>query len=187
MAGPDISATAHRRARPSVLLKGVGTPGSLCGVWGGPGCIPAPAGPFRHWLSIDCRFLPAGLEPSRGVLSVYTNEEDCVSGYAGHDPAARLDVGVGHPLYAHPAPSLPPPDALSAEDDVAYIRLWQANCPLYTEESVAVLGGWHFPWPDGDWEELREHRLLVWTIEGSEPWVEVWAEPGGLRVLQRIT
>lgn len=161
--------------------------GALAGVWGGAGVVPAPAGPFRHWLSIDCRFLPAGLGPPGGVLSVYTNEQDCVSGYVGHDPAASLAVGEGHPLYAQPRSSLPPPEALSAEDDATYIHLWQSNCPLYASEATAVLGGWHFPWPDGDWEELREHRLLVWTIEDSEPWVEVWAEPFGFRVLQRIT
>ncbi len=68
-----------------------------------------------------------------------------------------------------------------------YLPVWQSNCPLYTNEAAAVLGGWHFPWPDGDWEELQNKPLLVWTIDDSEPWVEVWKEPNGFRVIQRIT
>jgi hypothetical protein len=183
----DLARTADRLARPCILLKWTGLPDQLAGVWGGPGIVPPPAGPFRHWLSIDCRFLPAGLGPSRGVLSVYSDEDDCVSGFAGHDPEARLAINGGRALYAHAGQSLPPPDALSAEDDETYIRLWQSNCPMYTGEAVAVLGGWHFPWPDGDWEELRSQPFLIWTLEDSEPWVEVWGEPGRFRVMQRIT
>jgi hypothetical protein len=187
MADPDIAATAQRLARPSVLLKRSPAVGDPAGIWGGAGIVPAPSGPFRHWLSVDCRFLPTGLGPSGGILSVYTNQEDCASGFVGYDPTAELAGTVGHTLFAHPTMSLPPPDALAAEGDDAYVRLWQASCPLYTGKAVAVLGGWHFPWPDGDWEELREQHLLVWTLEDSEPWVEVWAEPIGFRVMQRIT
>lgn len=187
----DPVAEAGRLARPSVLLKRAGRAEDRAGVWGGPGLVPAPAGPFRHWISIDCRFLPAGLGPGRGVLSVYTDEEECVSGFAGHDPAASLEIGEGEgeALYAHPAPSFPPPDALPVPGDKAYQKHWQSRCPLFDDsgEVVAVLGGWHFPWPEGDWDDLRDQPLLVWTIEDSEPWVEVWGGPGGFRVLQRIT
>lgn len=187
MADPDLAAMAQRLARPSVLLKRSSDAGLPAGIWGGAGIVPGPAGPFRHWLSVDCRFIPAGLGPSGGVLSVYTNEDDCVSGFVGHDPTAELAGASGQILYAQAALSLPPPDALSAEGDDTYIELWQGNCPLYTDEAVAVLGGWHFPWPDGDWEERREQHLLIWTLEDSEPWVEVWAEPNGYRVMQRVT
>jgi hypothetical protein len=136
---------------------------------------------------VDCRFLPAGLGPPAGVLSVYTNEEDCVSGVAALDPVGRIAPSSGVALYAHQAFSLPPPDALPGGDTDEYMRFWQSNCPLYTGEAAAVLGGWHFPWPDGDWEELRQKPLLVWTLDDSEPWVEVWGVPGGFRVMQRIT
>jgi hypothetical protein len=187
MAEPNLAAEAYQLARPCILLKRCGPAGNVAGVWGGPGIVPAPSGPFRHWLSIDCRFLPAGLGPTAGILSVYTNEDDCLSGFVGHDPMADLTAAAGRALYAHTAQSLPPPDALAAEDDESYIRLWQSNCPLYTGEAAAILGGWHFPWPDGDWEELREQPLLVWTLDESEPWIEVWGQPGGFRVLQRIT
>jgi len=72
-----------------------------------------------------------------------------------------------------------------------YQKNYQAICPLYGGlgglKVHAVLGGWHFPWPDGDWSELVERQLLVWTFEDSEPWVEVWAEGKKFEVKQRIT
>jgi hypothetical protein len=68
-----------------------------------------------------------------------------------------------------------------------YDSLVQSELPLYSGGAHAVLGGWHFPWPDGDWEELIDHPLLVWTFEDSEPWVEVWGNEDGFKVLQRIT
>jgi hypothetical protein len=61
------------------------------------------------------------------------------------------------------------------------------NADARWREAAAVLGGWHFPWPDGDWEERCGESLLAWTIEESEPWVEVWRAASGLRVVQRIT
>jgi hypothetical protein len=177
---------AERLARPCVLLVVTGNGKPLAGVWRGPGVVPVPKGLYCHWLSIDCAFLPAGFKPTVGVLSIYTNEEDCVSGLVAHDPSARL-VDTGVPLYAQPYRSLPPPDALPSLDTEEYMRLWQKNCPLYTEQAMAVLGGWHFPWPDDDWEQLREKPLLVWTIAESEPWIEVWEVPDGFKVMQRIT
>jgi hypothetical protein len=187
MRDSELPAEARRLARPCALLQRVGAPDKLAGVWGGPGVVPAKAVPLRHWLSVDCRFLPSGLGPPAGVLSIYTNEEDCVSGVVAFDPAATVAVSPDAPLYAHSAMSLPPPDAWPGGATEAYIRLWHSRCPLYTGEAAAVLGGWHFPWPDGDWEELREQPLLVWTLEESEPWVEVWRVPAGYRVIQRIT
>ena len=159
----------------------------LAGVWGGEGVVCAPSGPFRHWISVDCRFLPEGFGTSTGVLSVYTNEQDCVSGFAAYESTACIQDSGRRSLYAQLGRSLPPPDAMCVEDDEEYLHLWQLNCPIYLEEIVAVLGGWHFPWPDGDWEQLRDQRLLVWTIDEAEPWVEVWGELGSLRVIQRIT
>jgi hypothetical protein len=69
-----------------------------------------------------------------------------------------------------------------------YERLYQSECPLYSSDGVfAMLGGWHFPWPDGDWQDLLDQSLLVWTFKESEPWVEVWNTAQGFRVIQRIT
>jgi hypothetical protein len=138
------------------------------------------------------------------------------SGMVVHEPAARLSNGVGETrLYAEDARSLPPTDALfrfrSAalhewlrengwEPDWgynvnfadkapvhAYERRYQSQYPLYSGGVFATLGGWHFPWPDGDWEELLAGQLLIQTFENSEPWVEVWQWGNGYRVIERIT
>ena len=187
MSETELALEAHRLARPCILLKRTGSPDRLAGVWGGPGVVGVRPGPFRHWLSLDCQFLAAGLAPPTGVLSIYSNEDDCVSGVVAFDPAASIVASSGSGLYAYLSTSLPPPDALPGGDTEEYMRLWQSNCPLYTGEAAAVLGGWHFPWPDGDWEALRQESLLVWTLDDSEPWIEVWRQADGYRVIQRIT
>jgi len=136
---------------------------------------------------VDSRYLPAGFG-ANGVLSVYSNEEDCVSGITVFSQTAGLANHQGEALYAHVARSLPPPDASLDLDNPAYTEDWMHNCPIYNDkEIVAVLGGWHFPWPDGDWEHLRDRELLLWTIQESEPWVEVWRSDGETTVMQRIT
>ena len=159
----------------------------LAGLWGGEGVVCAPSGSFRHWISVDCRFLPEGFGTSTGVLSVYTNEDDYLSGFAAYESTACIQNPGRRALFAHFGRSLPPPEAMNAEDDEEYRCLWESNCPIFSNEIVAVLGGWHFPWPDGDWEPLRDQRLLVWTLVEAEPWVEVWGELGSMRVIERIT
>jgi len=183
---PDtLPATAQQLERQCILLKRTGN--DLAAVWDGPGIVPAPPGPYRHRISVESRYLPSGLG-SNGVLSVYTNEEDCTSGIAVFSQTARLAEHAGEYLYAHSARSLPPPDASGDLDTEAYTEQWMRNCPIYDDKDVvAVLGGWHFPWPDGDWEALRDRDLLVWTIEDAEPWVEVWQSDQGTEVIQRIT
>jgi hypothetical protein len=187
METPELIAVAKRLARPCMLLKHTGPADRFAGIWGGPAIVSGPSEPLRHWLSINCSFIPSGLGPANGVLSVFTNEDDCVSGVVAYDPSAKLFASAERPLFAHAAQSYPPPNALPEEDYEKYMPIWQSNCPLYTEEAAAILGGWHFPWPDGDWEELRETPLLLWTFDESEPWVEVWGGPAGFRVIQRIT
>ena len=118
----------------------------------------------------------------------------------------------GVPLHAREHVSLPPVDALfrfgsariadylARHDWVreeafndnfpdpaahAYERQWQATCPLYMDEAVAVLGGWNFPWPDGDFAECARDELVLWTLRGSEPWLEVFARAGAWRVVGR--
>jgi hypothetical protein len=59
--------------------------------------------------------------------------------------------------------------------------------PFYSGGAYAVLGGWHFPWPDGDWEDLVTCRLLAWTFAGSEPWLEAWARDDRVWLQERIT
>ena len=50
-----------------------------------------------------------------------------------------------------------------------------------------MLGGWHMAWPEGDWDELIDKQLIVWTFAESEPWIEVWEDGSRFRVIQRIT
>ncbi len=187
MTEANLSDEVERLVRPCVLLGRTPAPGGVAAIWGGPGVVPSPSTPARHWLSIDCRFLPAGLGPASGVLSIYTFHGGRERGAAVHDSRAVLPPVADGALYARPARSLPPPDTLPGTETADYVRTWQAVCPLYTGEAAAVLGGWHFPWPDDDWEELRERPLLVWTLEESEPWVEVWGDGPGFQIIPRIT
>jgi hypothetical protein len=77
------------------------------------------------------------------------------------------------------------PDRAIAE---IYLEEWQNQLPLYSGGAYAVLGGWHFPWPDGDWDKLLNQTLVVWTFEESEPWIEVWRDSdNNYSILQRIT
>src|SRR5581483_1497950 len=113
MTGSQLIAEAERLARPCGLLRNTGPKDRPAGVWGGPGLIPGPDGPCRHWLTVDCRFFPAGIRPSTGCLSVYTDEEDNESGTAVYDRNRKLTAKRGSTrLYAHPARSLPPVDAV---------------------------------------------------------------------------
>lgn len=213
MTASELFAEAERLVRPCVLLQSQGPKDRFAAVWGGDGLVPAPEGNFRHWLTVDRRFFPDGTNPEGGCLSVYTNDQDCRSGVAVLDTTAKLVAHRNSTkLYARSARSLPPIDAVfllgskavhkwlkshgwqpdwgfssnftDPEPAEEYERRYQSECPLYSGGAHAVLGGWHFPWPDGDWQELLGRRLLVWTFEQSEPWVEVWDD---FEVKQRIT
>jgi hypothetical protein len=204
----------HRLARPCVYLRTEGA--DYAAIWGGPGVVPAREGPFFHWLTIDRRYLPGGFTPGPGCLSVYTNEEDFQTGLVPEDLAMSLpSSSEGTKLYAHPGLSLPPVDAIFRfgspevgrwlrENDWEpdweynenfrdqgpideYHEEYRKQSPLYRDDAYAVLGGWHLPWPEGDWVELIKSQLIAWTFKDSEPWVEVWRTDGLYRVIQRIT
>jgi hypothetical protein len=123
-------------------------------------------------------------------------------------------IKSSHPLFAQEFESLPPIEGVFLRGNKAigdfvigngwertepfndnfpssipsqYERLWQGNCPLYASGTVAVMGGWHFPWPDGDWYERETRELVLWVLEGAEPWVEVFNEEGQYIVKQRVT
>jgi hypothetical protein len=118
-------------------------------------------------------------------------------------------------LYAHSALSLPPLEGIFSsglpevqewlhankwnfteynnnfpdkEPTSAYERELQSTHPLYTDSACAILGGWHLPWPDEDWQNHKNKRFIAMTIKNSEPWVEVWLNNDGtFSVVQRIT
>jgi len=226
MTGEELIAEGQQLARPCVYLVALAAPDTtVAAIWGGEGIVPPPDGPYKHWLSVNGSFLPSTIGAIPGMLSIYTNEEDGETGVVRIDPSATLDAAEtdGLVLYAQPALSLPPIDAVfkfgsssvqnwlaendwlpaEGEDESeyayndnfpdkaivdVYINVWQKQLPLYTRSAHAVLGGWHMPWPDGDWYDLLAQTLVAWTFEEAEPWVEVWRDASkNYTVLQRIT
>lgn len=169
----------------------------------------------RRWLTIDTRHVPNLLPTASGCMSILTDEETFQSGRV--EAAPDLDSMHGTALYAHLASVLPPLEALFARPSDAvqewilshgwepgwgyennfkgsnladdYQRLWQQEHPMYSDSDIyAVLGGWHFPMPDGDWKDLIDEHLLVFTLRDSEPWVEAWrTRAGDYKVIQRTT
>jgi hypothetical protein len=75
----------------------------------------------------------------------------------------------------------------------AYEAIMVRENQLYAKRSdhsnvYATLGGWHTSWPEGDWHDLLDAKLLVHTYEEAEPWIEAWQMPTGeFKVIQRIT
>jgi hypothetical protein len=225
MTAEQLREEGQRLARPCVWLRSQGPKDDFAAVWGGPGVVPPPKGPYRHWLTINCwaykEFLHRnGLKigPTQGCLSVYTDYDG--GGAAVHDPKARLtDKHEGTRLYAHPGRCLPPIDAIFRLGSPAvqqwlqaqgwkpewgynnnfkdkkpvqqYDRAYRELNPIYGglggTPVHAMLGGWHFPWPEGDWAARIDRPLLVLTFEESEPWVEVWGKGKGFEVKQRVT
>ena len=214
MTGEQLIAEGRRLARPCNYLRTIGK--NFAGVWRGKGIIPCENGPYRHWLTVDCKYIPGSGTRLSGCLSIYTNPDDSTAGIVAVDDSLSLpDSADGDKLYAHPDSSLPPleavfklgspeirdwlvsnnwqsewgyndnfPERTPAE---AYERAYQDQLPLFTGAAHAVLGGWHMPWPEGDWDELLEKRLIAWTFAESEPWIEVWEDQRRFRVIQRIT
>jgi hypothetical protein len=205
----EFEEEARRLTRPCTYLRSRGH--DYAAVWGGDPVVPGPAGQ-RHWFSVAARYVPGcGTD---GVLAVFIDESGD-GGTVVLDSNTDLPAEGPRALFAHPGDSLPPvegvflfgsaavgdwltqhgwpradpysanfPDPAPVEQ---YQRRLQDTVPLYTGEAHAVLGGWHWPWPDGDWPELTKAQLLAWTFAESEPWVEVWASAEGRWVRQRIT
>jgi len=86
-----LPATAQQLARKSVLLKRTGADLAAVGV---AMVVSPPSGPYRHWISVDSRYLPNDFGLS-GVLSVYTNEENCASGVTVFSSTAALAADKG--------------------------------------------------------------------------------------------
>jgi hypothetical protein len=213
----QLLAEGHWLARPCTWLVTDATTTPIAAIWGGPGILQPPAGPFEHRITVDCRYLPNPIPGVTGCLSVYQNTEQSEHGRVLLDPTRSLAPPFhGRVLYAQPTMALPPlegifrfgspivaawlqmngwqrdweynsnfPDRNVAD---AYNRIYQEHTPLYTQAATAVLGGWHFPWPDGDWDERHAQQLVLWTLEDAEPWLEVWHDSTSqLRLIERNT
>jgi hypothetical protein len=214
MTGDQLIDEGLRLIRPCVYLRTSGK--DFAAIWGGKGIVQCEEGPFRHWLSIDTRHVPGFQGEPKQCLSVYTNTDDCETGVVAADETRTLPQrSDGLFLYAHPASSLPPLEAVfkfgshevkswldshnwepewgynsnfrDRKPAETYEREYQNRLPLFSRGAHAVLGGWHMPWPDGDWDDLVDKQLIAWTFEEAEPWVEVWRQNGSYRVIQRIT
>jgi hypothetical protein len=189
--------------RPCVYLRETGS--DLAAIWtdgSGPG------------LTFDSAWLPFPGWPRQGLFSLneaYDGRAHLTFA-AGESLAAQA---AGRKLYATPGSSLPPVDALflfgpehvqawlrelgwppeaGYNDNFpqrsiveAYEERYQQELPFYSGGAHAVLGGWHFPWPDDDWRELVSCQLLAWTFADGEPWLEGWAGDGRFWAKARST
>ena len=136
MTGEELIEEAKRLARPCVYLTGQQSDNQeVAGVWGDPGLVPAPSEEYRHWLTVDCRFLPEGFSDlPAGCMSIYVDEEE-EGGLVALNPSLHLSapVGDGVSLYAHPGVSLPDLDAV-----------FQLGSPAVKEWLAA--NGWQPDW-----------------------------------------
>jgi hypothetical protein len=189
-------------ARPCVYLRETG--GEFAAIWSD--------GP-RPALTFDSAWLPGLAWPTQGLFSLKAPDGH---GQLTFVPGASLSAHAeGRKLCATPGVSLPPVDGLfllGPERIQAWLRelgwppgagynanfpersiveayedRYQQELPFYTGGAHAVLGGWHFPWPDDDWRDLVSCRLLAWTFAGGEPWLEAWAVDGRFWARTRVT
>jgi hypothetical protein len=214
MTSDELIAEGRRLERPCFFLRPKGT-GQIAGVWYERERGRVVTTRARCWLTVDAQIIP-DLPPSiDGFISIFTGEEGGLGGRVEITQSFPERAGV--PLYAHAASVLPPIDAVFARGSEAvqawlrshgwdpgdsyndnfgdrtiaepYQRIWFREFPIYLKSDIyAVLGGWHFSWPEGDWHDLIDERLMIFTIRASEPWIEVWqTRTGEFSVIQRIT
>jgi len=204
----------RRLQRPCVFLRPEGS-GPAAAFWYEYDADEVDSTGYHCWLTVDARHIPDLPSSVTGYISVFTDEGE--GGRDRVEIRSSWPERAGTPLYAHPASVLPPIDAVFAHGsevvgewlhaygwertepyddgfgDAAtvrkYERVFMQEFPLYFESDIyAVLGGWHVSWPDGDWHELLDEQLMVFTFRDSEPWVEAWlTRAGDFRVIQRIT
>jgi hypothetical protein len=211
----DLIAEGKRLAKPCIYLRDKGE-GNPVAAWGGASVIAAPYDTARHWITLDISALPKEFGLTGSCASVFSDEEMIHPAAFVVSEKARFHVGSGSiPLFAHSTLSMPPIDAVfrfgspavhawlaenhwepdwgyndNFRDNAtanAYESAFQNQCPLYTGGAHAVLGGWHLPWPDEEWADRLNDKLVLCTFEDSEPWVEVWANGHSFEVIERIT
>ncbi len=188
----ELQRLAEELSRPARILRAEPT-GEAPEGWNYPGSLGGPQFAVRR-----------GDE----VLLVFVDGEDVAR--ASKVPEAPAG---GVPLYGRDVRSYPPFDAIyrlggpvvrtwvasrghdhgevfeGTVPDPAFDRYeawWQDRFPLYDPEPAIVLGGWHFPWPDGDWSDLVQSTFVAWRTTG-EPFLELWQVDGGYRVIERLT
>lgn len=202
---------AQHLAKPSSWLLPSQAEEDCAGVFGGCGPSIDPPSVIKHVLTVDLAYLPGGFDtPSR--LTIYNDASRLEGTALLHN--ARIPLS-GEALGAHERQSLPPVEALFkfgsssvqawlAENNWqpswgyndnfpdaavvhAYERHYQDQHPLYADSVVAVLGGWHFAWPDEDWHDRLHDRLILTIYREAEPWVEAWHTNGEIQIANRVS
>jgi hypothetical protein len=222
----ELIAEGESLVRPCFLLTGAPS-GRLGGFWGGErqdkhNAVPPAAvalESLRHIITIDQTLLGELNLPSAAPLSVF--EIKLVDGNERYSvernplPLFEKISCTGDPLYAVPAESFPPIEAVCLYGS-ARIGEWlrdldlarhQYDCifrlpvvqdymdadtrlaPFYSGKADAIVGGWHMMWPEDDFFMPLEMRLVLTTIRDAEPYYEIWAAGAvnNLSVKARIT
>jgi hypothetical protein len=208
MTADELISEGRRLQRPTTLLMEVGA-GDVAAIWHGRSR--GRTDPDRLWISVNAKCIPQC--DISGWLSIFTSR--AASG-GRVDVSPMVPTAGGVRLYGVAISLLPPIDAVIALGSPAvgewlaannWRRDWRYNRnfkdraivekyeavqwqehSLYLEGAYATLGGWHRGWPDGDWHDLLDAKLLVQTYMDSEPWVEAWRLPSGeFKVIRRIT
>lgn len=222
----EMMAEGEALSRPSFLLNTEGE-GKIAGYWGGeradqPNRVPPQATALqsiRHIMTVDAGLLnQLGLPtpaPTIGISEVALKNGDTAFKVLSQGPAIDALECDGLPLYARPAPSFPPFEALClyGSDRIAdwlaglglqrhdyhaasyealamdYIDAVSERSPLPQGDADAVLGGWHQIWPEDDFFMPLEMRLALLTLREAEPWYELWLATGLMNwsVKERIT
>src|SRR5262245_23192944 len=114
LAPADLIAEGRRLARPAVALYDKGS--KYAALWRGTGVVPPGAGKWRHWISIDTRFLPQNPRRLKGVVSLYdwfADDDRFGELQVVHDPKAALPAkGDGKRLFARNIECMPYVDAV---------------------------------------------------------------------------
>ena len=204
MTSEQLIAEGRKLQRTTVILtdRGTGTPSAKWYGFDQEG--------ERGWLTVAAATIPKTPASVSGYLTLYTS-----AAHGRVETTRDWPSHEGLPLFAREENILPPIDAvfLLGSSDVGdwlksnnwerdwgcndnfadsgivdeYERVWYQEFPVYRDDVVAALGGWHMSWPDGDWFENVEKQLLIFTIRDSEPYVEAWFERGQIIVRQRRT
>jgi hypothetical protein len=200
----ELIAAGKELARPAVALYDKGK--QYAAVWRGAGVVPPGPGEWRHWISVDARFLPDNPRKLGGVISVYEwsgrGEAPCEV-HVIHDQRATLPKQPdGTKLYAKEFQCLPDVDAVfqfgskkvkdwleatSWNHDTdykrspvkEYLKLVQAQHPFSANDGAfAMLGGWSwcFNWCYTIDEEYPWHLLQKALIVLTVAESEPWIE-----------
>lgn len=200
----ELIAEGQQLARPAVALYDKGK--QYAAVWRGSGVVSPGPGEWRHWISLDTRFLPDNPRKLGGVISLYewyANDDRFSELKVVHDQHATLRKKTdGTKLYAKEFQCLPDVDAvfqfgskrlkdwleaISWNHDTdykrtpvkEYLKLVHAQHPFSVNDGAfAMLGGWSwcFTWCYSLDEEYPWHLLEKALIVLTIAESEPWIE-----------